>query len=93
MRAVPTSTSMSNRIETSYKKLIGIGRGLAGQDLKNFSQILRQNRCTSGYQLVDESSGEVFQVPPSFEFLRRKKVLFHVGIVQNSIIFKKSPRY
>ena len=47
----------------AQKKLIGIGRGLAGQDLKNFSQILRQNRCASGYQLVDESSGEVFKCP------------------------------
>ena len=92
MGAAPTSTPMSNRNSLhKYKKLIG--RGLAGQDLKNCSQILRQNRCASGYQLVGEISGEVFQVPPNFEFLRRKQVFFHVGIVQNSIIFKKSPRY
>ena len=76
----------------AQKELIGIGRRLIGHDF-NFSQTLRQNRCASGYQLVDESSGEVLQVPPNFEFLRRKQVLFHVGIVQNSIIFKKSPRY
>ena len=73
-------------------KLIGIGRHLAGQDV-NFSQSLGQNWCASGYQRVHQSSGEVFQVPPNFEFLRRKQVLFHVGIVQNSIFFKKSPRY
>ena len=62
MRAAPTSTSMSS---TNSPR-----EGLAGQDL-NFSQILRQNRCTSGSQLVYESSGEVFQVPHKFEFLRR----------------------
>ena len=70
-------------------KLIGIGRHLAEQDV-NFSQILGQNWCAYayGYQRVHQSSGEVFQVPPNFEFLRRKQVLFHVGIVQNSIFSK-----
>ena len=71
----------------AWKTLIGIGRRLTGHDF-NFSQILRQNRCASGYQLVNESSDEVFQVPPNLEFLHRKQVLFHVGTVQNSIFFK-----